>query len=167
LGSKPKILVIDDDPTIRNTVEAALKLEGFIIDTAETGKEAIAKSKENFYNLALIDIRLPDLDGTKLLKKLKDWTPKTRKIIITGYPTMPNAVEAVNKNADAYLIKPVEMDKIVETVKDQLKKQEERKRYDEEKVAEFIETRLGDVDKTAPNKGKSKAAAETRGHTYI
>jgi DNA-binding NtrC family response regulator len=167
LGSKPKILVIDDDPAIRNTFQAALKLQGFSIDTAETGKEAIEKSKENFYNLAFIDIRLPDLEGTKLLKKLKDWTPKTRKIIITGYPTMPNAVEAVNKNADAYLIKPVEMEKILETVKDQLKKQEEEKRYDEEKVAEFIETRLKDADKAALNKSKSKAAGEKRGRTYV
>ncbi len=167
MGSKPKILVIDDDPKIRHTVEAALQLEGFIIDTAETGKEAIEKSKENFFNVALIDIRLPDVEGTQLLKKLKDWTPRTRKIIFTGYPTMPNAVEAVNKNADAYLIKPVEMEKILETVKDQLKKQEEEKRYDEEKVAEFIETRLKDVDKTAPNKSKSKAGAEMRGHTYV
>jgi DNA-binding NtrC family response regulator len=167
LGIQQKILVIDDDPTIRNTVEAALKLEGYIIETAETGKEAIEKSKENFYNLALIDIRLPDLEGTQLLKKLKERTPKTRKIIITGYPTMPNAVEAVNKNADAYLIKPVEMGKILETVKDQLKKQEEEKRYDEEKVAEFIETRLKDDGKVATSKSKSKAAGEKRGHTYV
>lgn len=167
MGIQQKILVIDDDPTIRNTVEAALKLEGYIIETAETGKEAIEKSKENFYNLALIDIRLPDLEGTQLLKKLKERTPKTRKIIITGYPTMPNAVEAVNKNADAYLIKPVEMGKILETVKDQLKKQEEEKRYDEEKVAEFIETRLKDDGKVATSKSKSKAAGEKRGHTYV
>lgn len=167
MGIQQKILVIDDDPTIRNTVEAALKLEGYIIETAETGKEAIEKSKENFYNLALIDIRLPDLEGTQLLKKLKERTPKTRKIIITGYPTMPNAVEAVNKNADAYLIKPVEMEKILETVKDQLKKQEEEKRYDEEKVAEFIETRLKDDGKVATSKSKSKAAGEKRGHTYV
>jgi DNA-binding NtrC family response regulator len=167
LGIQQKILVIDDDPTIRNTVEAALKLEGYIIETAKTGKEAIEKSKENFYNLALIDIRLPDLEGTQLLKKLKERTPKTRKIIITGYPTMPNAVEAVNKNADAYLIKPVEMEKILETVKDQLKKQEEEKRYDEEKVAEFIETRLKDDGKAATSKSKSKATGEKRGHTYV
>ena len=63
-SKKGRILVIDDDEGIRKVVAEALKTEGYVVDTASTGKEAIAKSQINFYNLALVDIRLPDMEGT-------------------------------------------------------------------------------------------------------
>ncbi len=65
--------------------------------------------------------------------------------MVTGFPSLQNAVEAVNKNADAYLIKPVDVDKLLATVKEQLAKQEEDKKFNEEKVAEFIESRVKDI----------------------
>jgi DNA-binding NtrC family response regulator len=145
MGAQPRILIIEDDHRIRDTFEAVLKLEGYAVDAVETGKEAVKKSEKNFYSLALIDIRLSDCEGTQLLTELKDGTPKMRKIIVTGYPTMQNAVDAVNKDADAYLIKPVDIEKLLKTIKDQLKKQEEEKTYDQAKVAEFIETRCKEV----------------------
>jgi len=67
------------------------------------------------------------------------------KIILTGYPSMQNAVEAVNKGADAYIIKPVNMDNLLNTVKEYLKRQKETRKYSEEKVAEFIKTRAREV----------------------
>ena len=94
----------------------------------------------NFYNLALIDIRLPDVKGTKLLTAMKETTPKMVKIIVTGYPTVKNAVEAVNKDADAYILKPFNVNKILKKIKEYLKKQQEAKEYGEEKVTEFVET---------------------------
>jgi len=148
MGAEPRILIIEDDHRIRDTLEAVLELQGYMVDAVETGKEAVEKSEKNFYNLALIDIRLPDCEGTELLTKLKDGTPKMRKIIVTGYPTMQNAVDAVNKDADAYLVKPVDMEKLLKVIKDQLKKQEEEKTYDQVKVAEFIETRVKEIAET-------------------
>jgi len=124
-----------------------LEEEGYVVDTAKNGREAIKKSKVQFYNLALIDIRLTDLDGTKLLTKIKDTLPKMRKIIITGYPSLQSAVEAVNRGANAYIIKPFDMDNVIETIRDQLKKQREEKRYTQEKVGEFIETRIKELEK--------------------
>jgi len=123
-----------------------LEEEGYAVDTAKNGREAIKKSKVKFYNLALIDIRLTDMEGTKLLTKVKDTMPKMRKIIITGYPSLQNAIEAVNRGADAYVLKPFDMDKVLETIKDQLKKQEEEKRYTQKKVGEFIETRVKELE---------------------
>ena len=64
-----------------------------------------------------------------------------RKIIVTGFPTLPNAVEALNKQADAYLIKPVEIPKILETIKEQLAQQQEEKTFSEAKIGEYIKTR--------------------------
>jgi two-component system response regulator PilR (NtrC family) len=146
MGEHPRILIVDDDETIRTALSTILEDEGYNVDTAKNGKEAIKHSCDKFYNIALIDIRLPDIEGIELLTKMKDTTPKMRKIIITGYPTMQNAMEAVNRGADAYILKPFDMEKVLRTIKEQLKKQEEEKKYSQEKVAEFIETRVKELE---------------------
>ena len=144
MDKRARILVVDDE-SIRNTMKAILKDEGYIVDSAATGSDAIQKTKETSYNVALIDIRLPDMDGVELLKRMKDAVPRTRKIIVTGYPSMQNAITALNKNADAYLIKPVDLEKLLNTVKEQIKLQENEKKFSEQKVAEFIETRVKEL----------------------
>ena len=60
------------------------------------------------------------MEGVELLKLIKDGVPRTRKIMMTGYPSMQNAIAALNKNADAYLIKPVDIESLLATVKNQL-----------------------------------------------
>jgi DNA-binding NtrC family response regulator len=136
-----RILVIDDDYTVRKSHEAVLKENGYLVDVAENGREAIAKSKARLYNLALVDLRLPDMDGIELLTAMREAVPKMVKIIITGYPSMENAIEAVNRGADAYMVKPYNMEDLLRTIKQQLQKQQEAKKYSEEKVKEFIEAR--------------------------
>jgi len=123
-----------------------LEEEGYVVNTANNGKEAIRKSNAKFYNLALIDIRLPDMEGTRLLTAMKETTPKMVKIIITGYPSLENAVEAVNKGAGSYILKPFDMDKVLKKIKEHLKKQQETRKYSQEKVAEFIETRVKELE---------------------
>jgi DNA-binding NtrC family response regulator len=147
MGERARILVVDDDESVRKVLATILEEEGYAVDTAKNGREAIKKSKVKFYNLALIDIRLTDMEGTKLLTRVKDTMPKMRKIIITGYPSLQNAIEALNRGADAYILKPFDMGKVLGTIKDQLKKQEEEKRYSHEKVTEFIETRVKELEK--------------------
>jgi DNA-binding NtrC family response regulator len=141
-----RILVIDDDENIRKVIKTILEDEGYVIETAETAKIGIEKSQKGFYNLALIDVRLPDMEGIELLSKLRETKPKMRKIIVTGYPTLQNAVAAVNKGADAYVMKPFDVEKILQTIKVQLQKQAEEKKYSEEKIAEFIETRVKELE---------------------
>jgi DNA-binding NtrC family response regulator len=141
MGEAARILVVDDDESIRKGLAAVLKDEGYAVDTAGNGNEAIAKSNVSFYNLALIDVRLPDMEGINLLTAMKETTPKMVKIIMTGYPSLQNAIEAVNRDADAYVLKPFDVDKVLQTIREQLKKQDEFKKYGEEKVAEFVETR--------------------------
>jgi DNA-binding NtrC family response regulator len=126
-------------------MKAILENEGYIVDLAATGSEAIQKTKKTAYNVALLDIRLPDMEGVELLKLIKDTVPHTRKIMVTGYPSMQNAVAALNKNADAYLIKPVNVEKLLNMVKEQLQLQEDERRFSEQKVAEFIETRVKEL----------------------
>jgi DNA-binding NtrC family response regulator len=130
-------------------MKTILEDEGYVVDLAATGREAIEKTQKTAYNLALLDIRLPDMEGVELLKLIKDPTPRTRKIMVTGYPSMQNAITALNKNADAYLIKPVNVEKLLTTVKEQLKMQEDEEQFSEQKVAEFIETRVKELSTTS------------------
>jgi DNA-binding NtrC family response regulator len=141
-----RILVIDDDASIRDVLTAVLEREGYLVDTAENGGEAIRKSKIRFYNLALIDIRLPDMEGTRLLTELKETIPKMIKIILTGYPSLQNAIEAVNKNADGYLVKPINMEDLLKTVKRLLEKQQEERKFSEEKIVKFVESRAKELE---------------------
>ncbi len=141
-----RILVVDDEESIRKSLAAVLAQKGYAVDTAENGKEAIEKSETKSYNLALVDIRLPDMDGVRLLASMKETVPKMVKIILTGYPSVENAVEAVNKGADGYIVKPFDMNKLLDMIKEHLKKQEEQRRYSEKKVAEFIETRARELE---------------------
>ena len=140
-----RILIVDDDENIRNTLKAILEDEGYVVDTTVTGGEAIQKTQNTAYNIALLDIRLPDIEGVELLKLIKDAVPRTRKIMLTGYPSMQNAIAALNKNADAYLIKPIDIEKLLETVRNQLQLQEDERKFSEERVAEFIESRVKEL----------------------
>ena len=146
MSEHARILVIDDDESIRKVLKTILEDEGYIVDTAENGKEAIKKSKEGFYNLALIDIKLPDMEGTKLLTAMKETFPPMVKIMVTGFPTMQNAIEAVNKGADGFVTKPIEdMEDLLSKIREHLKKQQEKKKFSEEKVAEFVESRAKEL----------------------
>ena len=152
-----RILVIDDDESVRKVLSSALEEEGYEVETADSGKKAIEMSQRAFFNMALIDIRLPDMEGTKLLSELKDTTPKMRKIIVTGYPSMQNAIEAVKRGANDFVVKPFKMESVLETIKIQLKEQQGEQKYSEEKVKEFIETRVSEADaeERKPKKGKN------------
>ncbi len=141
-----RILVIDDDENIRKVLIAILTDEGYLVDSAGTGKEALEKTKKQLYNVALIDVRLPDIEGIELLTKFKPMSPKMRKIIITGYPTLQNAVQAVNGGADAYIMKPFDVDKVLKIIEEQLTKQKNEKKFNQEMVADYIETRVRELD---------------------
>ena len=157
MGKRARILVVDDDESIRRTITSILEEKGYTVDTAENGKEAIRKSKTKFYNLALIDIRLPDMEGTKLLTAMKETTPKMVKLIVTGYPSLHNAVEAVNSGADAYVLKPFNVEKTLKTIEEQLEKQKGARTYSEQKISEFIETRVKELEEQ-----KTTAQSERR-----
>ena len=146
MDKQARILIVDDDENIRNTMKAILEDEGYMVDSAASGNEAILKTEKTTYNIALLDIRLPDMEGTKLLKLMKESVPRTRKVMVTGYPSMQNAITALNKNADAFLVKPINVESLLKTVKEQLQSQQEEREYSEQKVAEFIETRVKELN---------------------
>jgi DNA-binding NtrC family response regulator len=146
VGENTRILIIDDDENIRQVLMAILTDEGYDVESVGTGKEALERTKREFFNAALIDVRLPDIEGIELLTKFKPTSPRMRKIIITGYPTLQNAIQAVNGGANAYIMKPFDVEKVLKIIQEQLRKQENEKRFNQDMVADFIETRVRELD---------------------
>jgi DNA-binding NtrC family response regulator len=111
------VLVIDDESELRKMLSTILIDEGYLVETAENGKQAIKTCEKTAFDVALIDIELPDMKGTELLHRLKDIQPKMVKIIITGHPSVENAVKSVNEKADGYILKPFNIPILLETIK--------------------------------------------------
>ena len=150
------VLVVDDDAGIRKTLSKILEKEGYLVETEENGQEAIKASNKRFFNVALIDIRLPDMEGTRLLERLKEHEPKMVKIIITGYASLQNAIEAVNKGADGYVLKPFDATELLAMIEKHLEKQKESMKYGEKKVTEFIETRVKQIELEKQQKKRAR-----------
>ncbi|MEM2123564.1 MAG: response regulator, partial [Candidatus Bathyarchaeia archaeon] len=119
------ILIVDDDKAILQSLEVILKMKGYEVETAETGREAIEKSRKKIYNLAILDIKLPDMEGTELLVKMHETMPRMMKIMLTGYPSLENAVKSLNLGADAFLMKPINPKELLKVVEEKLREQTE------------------------------------------
>jgi DNA-binding response OmpR family regulator len=119
------VLVIDDDKSILRTFTRILQKAGYTVDVAETGKEAIEKVGNKSYDVALIDVRLPDMDGTDLLPALRQKIPDAAKIVITGFPSMDNGVKALDSGADAYLVKPLKPEELISVIDEKIKEHQQ------------------------------------------
>ena len=91
--------------------------EGYSIEAVENGKKAINICEKSLFDVALIDIDLPDIKGTELLHRLKEIQPKMVRIIITGHPSIENAAKSVNEKADGYVLKPFNVVELLEMIK--------------------------------------------------
>jgi DNA-binding NtrC family response regulator len=111
-----KILVIDDDRFILKSFSRVLTSRGFEVETAETGKQALEKLKQSAFDLALIDVCLPDMEGTDLLKNAKKELEKTIKIMLTGHPSVETSEKATFEGADTYIVKPIKMDELISVI---------------------------------------------------
>ena len=93
-----------------------LQRNGYEVDKAETGTEAMEKINHRNYDLALIDLKLPDIEGTELLLKIPKKTNKMAKIIVTGFSNVENGCRAAENGADEYLVKPVKPEELLKVV---------------------------------------------------
>ncbi|HUK49761.1 MAG TPA: response regulator [Terriglobales bacterium] len=138
---KRKMLLIDDDQSITQAVAAIFEKEGYAVKAVQTGEAAMEESTKAFYHIALVDIKLPDMMGTELLGKLRSLNKKMVVIIVTGYPTLDNAVQALNMGADAYIMKPFDPRSLVLTVKDKNDESMKTEEITSKKIAEFVTSR--------------------------
>ncbi len=112
-----KILIVDDEKAIRESLQIILAEEGFETDTANNGIQALEKIKEEGYDLVITDLKMPQSNGMELLKKSSQISPDTFFIIITAYASVDTAINALRNGAFDYLIKPIEFDDLIIRVK--------------------------------------------------
>ena len=119
-----KILIIDDEVSICNGCRLALSEHGHIIDTFLTGKPGLDSILQNPYDILLLDLKLPDMDGMEILKTVRREKPEVYIIMMTGYSTVATAVEAMKRGAFDYLAKPFFDDELVLTVEKAIQKKQ-------------------------------------------
>ncbi len=112
-----KILIIDDDAELRKNVSDILSGAGYSTDMAASGDEALEKIVLEKYDIALLDMMMPDRDGMEVLVELRKLRPRTRVIMITAFATVENAVAAIKKGANDYISKPFKIAELINTVK--------------------------------------------------
>lgn len=107
-----RILVADDEPSHRQMIEAVLAAEGYEVAQAEDGQAAIVAVEDRFYDLVILDVRMPNVDGIQALQKIKQISPDIPVIIMTAYASVGSAVDALKSSAYDYLIKPLDIDEL-------------------------------------------------------
>lgn len=113
----PQILIVEDEVSIAKGLEMVLAEEGYTVDVAMTGRGALDSFNRKSFDLLVADLRLPDIDGMEVIREVKQYRPDTGVIIITGYSTVPSAVEAMKLGVADYLPKPFTEEEIVSAVK--------------------------------------------------
>jgi DNA-binding NtrC family response regulator len=111
------ILIVDDEPIIRDTLTEYLTQEGFAVAACGNGEEALHLAAERRFQVALCDVQLPGIDGIELLERLLKISPETFVLLITAYATVENAVEAFQRGAQDYLMKPILLEEVLNKVR--------------------------------------------------
>src|SRR5947208_10203863 len=112
-----RILVVDDEALIRDTLAEYLTQEGFAVDACASGEEALERAAERRYDVALCDVQLPGIDGIELLERLLKLSPQTFVLLVTAYATVESAVEAFQRGAHDYLMKPILLHEVLAKVR--------------------------------------------------
>ena len=145
--AEEKILVIDDDPGTCRTLNHILKEKGYVPVTVNTGQDGIEAGKCNAFDVALIDLMLPDMPGLDVLEKIKDSSPFTEAVVITGHASLDTAVQAMQDAAYSYVTKPIDIDYLLATIRKALEKERlelERKQAEEALRESELELRVRD-----------------------
>jgi len=116
MPAKNKILVVDDEDALRTVLSAELEGEGYQVTTAADGQEAIKVLNTSAFDLILLDIKMPNVDGFEVLKFVKDKHPKTKVVMLTGFADLKNAIESKKLGAEDFVSKPYDLVDLLTTV---------------------------------------------------
>lgn len=100
------VLVVDDEQTVCNSCRKILSQEGYQVDVARSGEEALGKVKGNGFDLVITDWKMPKVDGLEVARRIKKEKPNTQVIVITGYPSVDSSIEAIRSGIADYVPKP-------------------------------------------------------------
>lgn len=119
-----RILAVDDDPAITNVLKRGLSYEGFIVDTASSGTEALNQAREQYPDLVILDVMMPDLDGLAVLDRLRAADVQLPILLLTGKDGPADQVAGLERGADDYVVKPFTFDVLVARVRALLRRQD-------------------------------------------
>jgi two-component sensor histidine kinase/CheY-like chemotaxis protein len=160
---KQKILIVDDDTNIRKTLSDILAFKGYEIFSFNNGNGCIESVRQSPVNLVIIDLGLPDMPGLMVLDQVKEINPSTEVIILTGNASLDSAIDATNKGAFSYLLKPFEIDQLMLHIRRALEKQDAREliiRHSRE--LEEINNRLNDANRELKTEIEERKNAQNR-----
>jgi DNA-binding NtrC family response regulator len=120
-ASRAAVLVCDDEPLIRDTLAEFLAQEGFAVEAVGSGEEAVKRASGRFFDVVLCDVNLPGIDGIEALQRILTVSPETFVLLITAYGTVESAVEAFQRGAQDYLMKPILLDEVLSKIRRLLK----------------------------------------------
>jgi two-component system, NtrC family, nitrogen regulation response regulator NtrX len=156
-----KILVIDDERSIRNTLKDILEYEKYEVDLAEDGPKALEKVKNTEYDIILCDIKMPGMDGIEVLEKLEEHSPDAPVVMISGHGNIDTAVESIKKGAYDFIEKPLDLNRLLITIKNamdkstlvnetKILKKKVSKKYEIVGESKAIKDVIGMADRVAP-----------------
>ena len=137
---RPHVLLVEDERTVARGLEMVMHEEGYDVDLADTGRCALDKCRTDEFDLVVADLRLPDIDGMDVVQHVREKKPRTRVVIITGYPSVSSAVQAVKMGVSDYLRKPFTEDEFKTAVKSAL--QEKKRESIERLISDTQQERL-------------------------
>ena len=120
----PSILVVDDEPGVRSSISGVLRDEGFDVDTADSGEECLDKANGSSYDVIVLDIWLPGLDGLTTLQRLRERQIDSQVVIISGHGNIESAVRAIKMGAYDFIEKPLSLEKTVLVVRNALRQRD-------------------------------------------
>ena len=118
MGGKIKLLIVDDEVKFLDSIAARLEMRGLEVAKAYNGKDAVDLARKERFDLALLDLKMPGMDGREVLRAIKEENEHIEVIILTGHGSLDSAVECTKLGAWGYLPKPYELDKLLEVLKD-------------------------------------------------
>ena len=111
-----KLLIVDDDTPFRERLSRSMEKKGFIVENFSNYNDCIERCNDTIFDYAIVDMRLEDTSGLELIKKIKQISPSTRSLLLTGYGNIATAVAAIKSGAIDYLPKPAEIDQIYDAL---------------------------------------------------
>jgi len=118
--NEKRILIAEDDEKLLHTFQSILQEEGYAVEIAATGNQALDKAEKTKFHLVILDIKLPDIRGDEVAKVIRAWDDEVSIILITGYPTFQESIDALELGIYEILIKPIGIDELLRVVQDAL-----------------------------------------------
>ncbi len=142
-----RILIVDDNPSVTTTLADILGAKGYVPATAATGREAVESVEQEPPAVAIIDLRLDDMSGVEVVAQIKSRSPDTECILLTGYASLESAIEAVNQGAFGYMLKTVDLEQLLVTIRRAIEKVEadRRLRESEERYRQLFSNSLNGI----------------------